>query len=378
VVAVEAQLRTLGLWLLKATPASFVSNRGRAGSRLRRVPRRELVGFFVEMSLLLRAGITLPHALRRLSDDLKDDKLGPAVTVLRDQVATGTPLHTAMEDMPKIFPQQVAALAEAGEAGGKLAETFENLAAYYQWLDQLMADVRQAMVYPLFVLAATVALVLSLFTFIVPRFAELLGGLSIQMPLLTRIVMGISFEMVGHWILCVAVPIALIAALKTVAKFEASRRWRDAAILRAPIFGHLAGMFAFSRFAQNLGMLYRSGIPLLRGLEICRGLVGNAVVTAALDDVRQRVAEGSPLSVALAKHAIFPPGLVTMISAGEASGKLDFALQSVSTYYNQIIPRRIKLVFSVFDPAIMLTLIGMVGVVALAVVMPLLQLWQAR
>jgi general secretion pathway protein F len=137
-------------------------------------------------------------------------------------------------------------------------------------------------------------------------------------------------------------------------------------------------MFALSRFTQNLAMLTRSGIPLLRGLEICKKLVGNRAIEQALDEVRTAVTEGVPFSRSLASHDVFPATVVTMISTGESSGTLDVALQSVSDYYNKIIPRRIKIVFAIFDPIVMLSLIGVVGFVALAVILPILQLWNAR
>ena len=125
-------------------------------------------------------------------------------------------------------------------------------------------------------------------------------------------------------------------------------------------------------------MLYKSGVPLVRGLEICRHLAGNRAIAKALDEVRRGVSEGVPLSRCLGSYDFFPSTLVTMISTGETSGRLDFALQSVSDYYDKIIPRRIKAIFSIFDPVVMVVLIGTVGAVALAVVLPILQLWQAR
>jgi type II secretory pathway component PulF len=148
--------------------------------------------------------------------------------------------------------------------------------------------------------------------------------------------------------------------------------------MRLPVFGSLVSMFGLSRFAHNLGMLYKSGIPLLRGLEICQKLVGNRAIEKAIKAVRTGVTEGTPMSRCLAQHDVFPATVVTMISTGETSGTLDFSLQSVADYYNKIIPRRIKIVFAIFDPAMMLSLIAVVGFVALAVILPILQLWNVR
>jgi len=270
------------------------------------------------------------------------------------------------------------AIVQAGEVSGHMPEAFESLSGYYEWLDQLVGDIRQALIYPLMVSGAALALVLMLFTLVVPRFVTLLTDLSLGVPLITRITITISNLLLHGWPVILGVAVATYVGVKMAMRSDRHAAALDRALMKLPIFGQLIGMFALSRFTHNLGMLYRSGIPLLRGLEICKKLVGNRAIEQAIDDVRTRVSEGTPLSRGMAMHDVFPPTVVTMISTGETSGTLDFALQSVSDYYNKIIPRRIKIVFAIFDPVMMLSLIGVVGFVALAVVLPILQLWNTR
>jgi type IV pilus assembly protein PilC len=300
------------------------------------------------------------------------------VAALHEQVTTGVPLHQAMEAQPRVFPSQTVALVHAGEISGKLPEAFESLSAHYQWLDQLVSDIRQALIYPVMVLGASLLLVVGLFTFVVPRFVELLVGLSLQIPLLTRLVISASNVLLRGWPVLLALALGLPAGLKLALRSPAFACGFDRALLRLPVFGPLIAMFALSRFTNNLGLLYGAGIPLLRGLAICRDLVGNRAVAQALDEVRQGVAEGAPLSRCLGRYDFFPATLVTMIASGETSGRLDFSLRSVSDYYNTIIPRRIKMIFAILDPVVMVSLISVVGCVALAVILPILQLWQAR
>lgn len=373
--ALAARLREGGAWLLDAretADASTTFETARSGISVRRA---DLIGFFLQMSLLLKAGVTLPQALERLAVDAKGTKLGEVVATLREQVTIGVPLNGAMQQFPRVFPRHTTAMIEAGEASGQVPEIFASLTTYYEWLDQLVSDIRQALVYPVMVCVAASALVLLLFTIVVPRFVGLLLELNLDVPLLTRVVMGISNGLVSGWPIVIAVviggPIALKLALRSP---EFARRW-DRMLMRLPIFGSLVSMFALSRFAQNLAQLYRTGVPLLRGLEITRDLVGNRAVAAALDDVRGRLQEGQPLHKGMADHDVFPPSIVTMVATGETSGSLDLALQGVADYYNKLVPRRIKLVFALFNPAIMLTLIAIIAVVALAVLLPILQLW---
>jgi len=374
-LTVEARLRTAGIWLLEAEESTAVAHE--TVSRLR-IKRGDQISFFFQMSLLLRAGITLPNALDRLAVDFKGAKLGEVLATLRDKVAIGVPLHQAMTAYPKVFAPEVTSIVQAGEVSGRMSEVFENLTSYYEWLDGLMGDIRQALIYPLMVLGAASALVMLLFTFVVPKFVGLLTDLSLKVPALTRGVMAISEVLLGHWGVLLTVAIGVPVAVKLALRSESFGRKFDQWLMDLPVFGSLVAMFALSRFARNLGMLYQAGIPLLQGLDICRKLVGNRAIVHALDEVRAGVMAGTPMSKCLAQHRVFPSTVVTMIATGETSGTLDVALRSVSDYYNKIIPRRIKIVFSVFDPVMMVSLIAIVGTVALAVILPILQLWNAQ
>jgi type II secretory pathway component PulF len=378
VTSLEARLRAAGVWLLEAREGAALADAGGDQLSSIKIKRSELIAFFVQMSLLLKAGITLPHSLERLAADFDGTKLGTVLNGVREQVAIGVPLHQAMARYPKTFSRQITAMVEAGEVSGKLPEVFESLSSYYEWLDQLTGDIRQALIYPIMVMTAASALVLLLFTFVVPRFVGLLTELNLKVPLLTRIVMAISQTLLHYWPVLLVIAIAVPVGLKIALRVPAFAVAFDRALMRIPIFGPLIGMFALSRFSQNLAMLYRSGITLLRGLEICRQLVGNRAVERALDDVRRGVLEGTPMHKCLAQHDVFTPTLITMIATGESSGSLDFALQSVADYYNKIIPRRIKIVFAIFDPVMMVSLIAIVGIVALSVILPILQLWDVK
>jgi type II secretory pathway component PulF len=330
------------------------------------------------MSLLLKAGVTLASALQRLAEDTAGTKVGLVLLGLREQVAIGVPLNEAMARYPRVFSRQITAMVKAGEASGRVPEVFESLSEYYEWLDQLTGDIRQALIYPVMVISASLLLVLMLFTFVVPRFVSLLTDLHLKIPVLTQIVMTISHALLRGWPVLLGVGVGVPIAFKAAMRLSAFARAFDTALMAVPIFGPLVAMFSLSRFSNNLAMLYRSGIPLLRGLEICRSLVGNRAIEHAIEEVRLGVLEGTPLNRCLAEHKVFPRTMITMIATGETSGSLDFALQSVSDYYNKIIPRRIKVVFAIFDPVMMISLIAVVGVVALSVILPILQLWDAK
>ncbi len=375
VEALEGRLRAAGIWLLEAREGQLEQRTSASGFRLKRA---DVINIFVQMTLLLRAGITLPNALQRLAEDNRDTRSGAILDALREQVSVGVPLHRAMREYPRVFTPEVTAVVEAGEISGQLPEVFSSLQGYFEWCDQLVADVRQALMYPVIVMCAAGALVLMLFTLVVPKFVGLLGELSLEVPTLTRVVMSISHVLLTGWPVLLGALVGLPLLMRFALRSPEFAAWFDRKKMDLPVFGSLVSMIALSRFAHNLALLYRSGIPLLRGLEICRNVVGNRALAAALEEAHRGVLEGRPLSRCLAADPLFPQTLITMIATGESSGTLDVALRSVAEYYNKIIPRRIKVVFAIFNPAMMLGLIGVVGIVALAVILPILQLWNAR
>ena len=375
----EARLRLAGVWLLEAREgAALAHHPGGDETSPLRVKRDDLISFFVQMALLLKAGVSLVGALQRLAEDNADTKYGAVLAGLREQVAIGTPLNQAMARYPRAFSRQIIAMIEAGEASGRMPEVFESLASYYEWLDRLTGDIRQALIYPVMVISASVLLVLMLFTFVVPRFVSLLTDLHLKVPVLTQIVMAISNFLVHGWPVLLVAVVGLPTAFLLAMRSPAFAHGFDRTLMRLPVFGELIAMFGLSRFSHNLAMLYRSGIPLVRGLEICGTLVGNRAIERAVQQARLGVLEGTPLNRCLAHHDLFPRTLITMIATGETSGRLDFALESASDYFNKIIPRRIKLVFAIFDPVMMISLIAVVGIVALSVILPILQLWEAK
>lgn len=375
VSVLENRLRTSGIWLLEASEGSQDESHGRSRQRNSRAKRRDVITFFIQISLLLKAGITLPNALARLGDDLSETTMGKVVQSIGEKVEVGMPLHTAMEEYPRVFSPQVTSMVQAGEVSGNLPEVFHSLSGYFEWLDNLNSEVRQATIYPVTVILVATAFVLLLFTLVVPKFVGLLTDMDIEIPALTQAVMSISNALVSGWpvvlVSAIGIPLGIRAALRSP-RFALS--W-DRAKMLIPVFGPLVSMFAITRFARNLGMLYRSGITLPRALEISRGLVGNRAVEAAVREVHSGVLVGNPMSRTMLAHEVFPKTLVTMVATGESSGSLDSALESVAGYYNSMIPRRIKVIFSIFNPAIMILLIAVVGTVALSVVLPILQLW---
>jgi type II secretory pathway component PulF len=378
----EERLRQAGLWLIDATiergghlkdrrtegQVSKISLRGKR-------KRRTLIEFCTLMSFQIRVGVPLIQALQVAVQDCEDPQFRKVLTGMQKHLESGLLFHQTLEKYPKVFEEQFISVIRAGELSSKLPETFDDLGGYLEWLEQITADVRQASLYPAIVSVVILAFVVFLFSFIIPKFSALLSGLHIPLPLITQIIFGMGDFFKATWwawtagilILVIGVPMAQRRSKPFAMALDKLKR-------NLPIFGELNKMLAISRFTHNFAVLYRSGIPIIQALELCQGLVGSPVVQAAVTQMTGDVKTGNTVSEAMRRHPAFPPLLLRMTVMGETTGSLDTALENVADYYNKIIPRRIKKIFTVVEPLLMLLLIFVVGAVALAIYLPLLAL----
>jgi len=242
-----------------------------------------------------------------------------------------------------------------------------------------MADVRQALIYPAVVLGVTTVFFFLMFTTLIPRFAAVLLELKVRLPVLTRLLLDTSWFLTHYgWIVGTVMGV-IIAGLKFGPKW--SRRFGralDSIKLRLPIFGPLLHLLSQSRLAQNLATLYGSGVPLLESLRLCRPLVGNRLMEEAVEEVQAGVNAGRPLHEVMKENLLFSRLMVQMVAVGEGSGTLGESLQHVADYYNDVVPRQVKKFLTLLEPAMILGLIGMVGIVALGVFLPIADMLGAK
>lgn len=365
-------LRQSGLWLAEAREVTVAPSAPRRARGNCRVPRRVLIQFFFSVALQLRAGVTAYNALAFGLEHRTHRGFRAVHADLLEQMRAGGMLSTAMEAHPRTFPPVVRQLVRAGEASGRLSEVCEEIRSYYEWTDRLAADVRQAIVYPATLMGAVAVAVFIMFTFFLPRLTGVLRELSVPLPWVTRMVIGLSDWFNAHGALLSVGGVLLVVggglAFRCWPGF--ARAW-DGLKLRVPGFGPVLAQICMARLVQNLASLYRAGIPLLQALRLCRPLVGNRVMETHLAQVEEGVRAGRPLHETMGRLSVFPSLVVQMTALGETTGSLDQALQSVADYYHDLIPRAVKLLFTYFEPAMIFSLLIVVGVIALAIFLPL-------
>ena len=340
-----------------------------------KAPRREVADFFFQLGTLLKAGVPLLQALELVADGMRRGSLQSVIRNLAVQIQGGSNLFEAMAQFPGVFPEVVLSLIRVADKTGTLPQVCEELRSYLNWLDKMAGEVKQAMTYPIVLLVTVAIFVVGMFTFVVPRFAKVLLDLKVELPPLTKFVLGLSDFFVHN-----AIPIVCGVLLLVVLAYELPRRfppvavWLDGIKLKVPVFGPLNLMLCISRFGQNLATMYRSGMLILESLAMSRDLIGNRKLAAALSRVHDGVASGRKIAETMKETDVFPPLVLQMVQTGENTGQLAESLQNVTDYYNDIIPRAIKRVFGILQPLITFILIGLVALVALSIILPLTQM----
>ena len=374
--ALEQALKEAGYWLVSCRPKQNTRETSQP-ARLR-LKRRDLIDMTMGLAPMLKAGVPLAEALHEMAESAGSAELQRALQEMERNLKAGGALSDTLDAYPKSFPDYFRELVRAGEISGNLAEAFAELRRHLEWMQRLTGQVRQASLYPAVVLAVVGLFIVLLFSFVVPRFADLLQHLGVALPLPTRLVMITGAFMRDWWWAILITPALIWAITKTVRR----RSYRvalalDRLKLALPAFGEIQHMLCMARFTRHFAALLRAGIPLLDILAMMPGLVGNAALAHAVEQTRTDVMEGNSFTDALRRQELFPPMVLRMAAAGESSGSLEEAMAGVADYYDEEIPLRIARLFGLVEPAIVLVLVGVVGVVALALFMPMLSLMGA-
>jgi len=336
-----------------------------------KVPTKDIAIFFRQFSVMIDAGLPLVQCLEILAANQENMTFQKCLTGVRTTVEGGATLANAMRAYPKIFDDLCTNMIEAGETGGILDVILQRLATYVEKAVKLKAAVKSAMVYPVAVISIAGLIVGGLLKWVVPIFSNLFAGLGVELPLPTRIVMGLS-ALVGRfgWLIF---PIALgtYFGLKYTRAHPGGRLFLDGLLLKLPVLGQILRKIAVARFTRTLGTLITSGVPILEGLSITARTSGNAVLETSLMKVRKAVEEGRTIVDPLKESGVFPNMVVQMIGVGEATGAMDAMLQKIADFYEDEVDAAIKDMLTLIEPMLITFLGVVVGGIVISLYMPL-------
>jgi len=336
-----------------------------------KVPVKDVAIFFRQFSVMIDAGLPLVQCLEILAANQENVAFQKALTRVRTTVEGGATLANAMRGETKIFDDLTTNMIEAGETGGILDTILQRLAAYVEKAVKLKAAVKSALIYPVSVISIAVIIVGCLLKFVVPIFVNLFASLQVDLPLPTRIVMGLSY-IVGHfwWVVALALA-ALVVGIKQMQKNEKGRYIWDSFMLKLPVFGMVLRKIAVARFTRTLGTLLTSGVSILEALNITARTSGNAVLEQALFKVRKAIEEGRTIVDPLRESGVFPNMVTQMIGVGEATGAMDAMLQKIADFYEDEVDAATKDMLTLLEP-IMIAFLGVaVGGIVISLYMPL-------
>jgi len=349
---------------------------GRSAARLRlarRVPTGELATATRQLATLLGAGLPLDEALGTVASQLEHERLARAYSTVRDEVTQGESLHDAFGRHPRIFPALYVNMVQVGENTGTLDKVLQRLADFMEDQARMRSRINAAMAYPILMALIGSGVLLFLFTFVVPKVVRMLEDLGQALPLPTLVLIRASNFLAHWWWLLLILLACGLFALHRYARTEAGRLRLDRLALSFPLFGRLNLLVATTRFTRTLGTLLRSGVPLLKALEIARNLMENRVLRQAVEDTGEAVREGEGLATPIRRSGVFPPMVAQMAAVGERSGELEEMLFRVADTYEHQVDLTLNGLLSMLEPVMILLMGGVVGFIVLAILLPIFQ-----
>ncbi|HWA85886.1 MAG TPA: type II secretion system F family protein [Opitutus sp.] len=339
-----------------------------------KLPLGELAIFTQQLSSLLVAGLPLVQCLEALQDQTEDPYFQIVIRDVRADISSGNSFSSAVRKFPRSFPNLFISMVEAGEASGGLAEILGKVAGYFESTVKLTKKVKSAMTYPIAVIGLAIALVNVLLIFVIPVFAAMFSDFGAKLPAPTQFLIDLSNFLKKWWW---AILIGLYGVYWLVNKYvstPAGRRQKDRFLVRAPIFGNLIHKITLSRFCRTYATLIRSGVPILRTLEIVASASGKVQIEDACAEIAKHVSQGGQVSEVLATNSFFPPMMKHMVKAGESTGNVDGMMTKISDFYDVECEATVGALTSLIEPMLIVFLGVVVGGIVMAMFLPIFQL----
>ncbi len=365
-VDLEMRLRRMDLDLIAGELVE-----SRRGFSRGRVSRREVVHFCFHLEQLTRADVPLLEGLRDLRDSLEHARFREVVASLIEAIEGGQTLSQAMSGHGKVFNEVFVSLIRSGEATGKLPEVLRGLTDSLKWEDELAAQTKKLLLYPVFVGSVVLAATFFLMIYMVPQLKQFVKNMGQALPLPTQALFFVSDLVVSYWYVALLAPALIAIALKLLLRANPLARLRfDRCKLGLPFVGSILRRIILSRFASTFALLYSAGIPILESIRTTQGVVGNLVVRSGLERVEQLIGEGQKVTAAFASIGFFPPLIIRMLRVGEATGRLDLALANVSYFYNRDVRESVERAQQLIEPVLTVILGCLLGWIMLSVLGP--------
>jgi general secretion pathway protein F len=329
-----------------------------------------------QLASLLQSGLPLDEVLQAAATQSRKPVVKSLLLQVRSRVLEGLSLGQAMAEAPRAFNNLYRAMVRAGESAGFLGPVLEQLAEYTESSQETRQKIQMAMMYPIVLLCVSMGVVMALMAFVVPKLTGMFAQTKQKLPLITEILIGASDFIVNYGVFALLGIIGTVVLFKQALKApERQLRWHRL-LLKMPLFGNFIRVSEAARYANTLGLLVKSGVPLLEGLRIASQVLSNRVMQEAAKAVAVSVQEGSSLNRAMDQVDEFPPLIVQMVASGEANGQLADQLLHAARNQERELSFTLGTMMGLMEPAMILFMAGMVFFIVMAIMLPIFQMNQ--
>ena len=367
----RAELRKQGIQpgMVKPKPKPLFGGAGKT------VTAKDIAVFSRQLATMMKSGVPIVMALEIIGNGQKNPKMKALVDDLRIELESGSSIYEAMSKHPVQFDELYRNLVRAGESSGALETVLDTIATYKENIESIKGKIKKALFYPAAIIGVAILVCGVLMVYVVPIFKEQFASFGADLPAFTSLVFGFSDILVTWWWLGLIVALAAFAAFMYVYKRSPKlQHGVDRMMLKIPIIGQVLHNSAIARFSRTLAVTFKAGVPLVEAMDSVAGATGSRVYTDAVYQMRDDVAVGYPLNVAMKQVGIFPHMVVQMTSIGEEAGALDTMLYKVAEFYEEEVNNAVDAISSLIEPFIMVIIGGMVGSIVIAMYLPIFKI----
>ena len=338
-----------------------------------KVPQKDLLIFFRQLSVILQSGVPLAQGISLLSENTRDKKFATLQNRVSSRLISGEELSLCFKQFPKVFAPIVIGLIEAGEAGGILDQVLERIANLIEDKEKIKSQIQGALIYPVLILFLAITISLGLLILVVPKFDKMFNDLGADLPGLTKFMLTLS-QFVTSFSFFILAPISIFLIITIFTKYYQTRVGKfnvDRFVLSIPLFGQLILRSEVASMCDTLSTLINSGIPLVEGLDRCIAASGSEPIKRTLNISKERVIQGEELSLSLGLSNVLPKLVVSMIKIGEETGQLSFMLENLANFYKRELETAVSSLTKAMEPMVIIVVAAIVGTIVVALYLPM-------
>ena len=329
---------------------------------------------FVSMT---KAGVSILESLKMLCEQTENKRLQDALKEVRISVEKGETLADSMAEHPKVFPGIMVNMVAAGEASGSLEIALERVATQLERSNKTQAMLRKAMIYPLAVCVVAVIVTIVMLVVVIPNYEDMFSQLGADLPWITQFYVNLSHGIINYWYIIVPIVITVVIGIRAFSKTDAGKHFFGKIALKIPMFSKLTIKSSSSMMARTLSTLLGAGVPLMEAVDIVSGVMNNVYFKEALQNAKEEIMIGMPLSRPLQECELFPPMVYQMIRIGEEAGSTEEMLDKLADYYDEEVEMEVQSLMAALEPMIIVVLAVVVGGLIAACMAPMVSMYDA-